>query len=117
MGPAGTPFHTLVHYAQLQISKVFGAFDYGKRGNLKHYGQNTPPLYNLSYCTPPTGLFWSNNDYLADPLDVSKLFDELPNLVVNHEIELKEFNHLDFVWAIHARELVYNYVLEYLSQY
>ncbi|CAL4189604.1 unnamed protein product, partial [Meganyctiphanes norvegica] len=96
---------------------VFGMYDYGKLGNLAHYGQNTPPQYNLSLVTPPTALFWGENDYLADPQDVAKLIDELPNLVLNHDVEWPEFNHLDFIWARHAKELVYDYVLDFLAKY
>merc|ERR1719341_1291085 len=115
--PAGTSVHTVNHYAQLVKSKVFGMYDYGKLGNLAHYGQNTPPQYNLSLVTPPTALFWGENDYLADPQDVAKLIDELPNLVLNHDVEWPEFNHLDFIWARHAKELVYDYVLDFLAKY
>lgn len=115
--PAGSSTKTLVHYAQLCQSKLFRMYDWGRLGNLANYGQNTPPLYNLSYVTPPTALFWSDNDYLADPLDVAKLVDELPNMVLNHHVEMPEFSHLDFVWAMHAKELVYDYLLDYLSHY
>lgn len=115
--PAGTSVHTVVHYAQLVESKVFGMYDWGRLGNLNHYGQDTPPLYNLSLITPPTALFWGENDYLADPQDVAKLAEELPNLKLNYKVDWPEFSHLDFIWAIHAKELVYDYVLDYLSDY
>ncbi|CAL4119912.1 unnamed protein product [Meganyctiphanes norvegica] len=115
--PAGTSTHNLIHYAQLANSKVFGKFDWGTIGNLNHYGQRTPPLYNLSNIVTPTALFWGQNDYLADPTDVARLASELPNLTLNHMVSKPEFSHLDFTWAIHANELVYQYVVEYLANY
>ena len=38
--------------------------------------------------------------------DVTKLFD-LPQLLDNYEVPLKEFNHIDFIWGIDADQLVY----------
>nr|XP_053646072.1 lipase lipl-1-like [Cherax quadricarinatus]XP_053646080.1 lipase lipl-1-like [Cherax quadricarinatus] len=115
--PGGSSVHTVIHYGQIIISDNFTKYDYGLIGNLNHYGQANPPLYDLSRITAPVGLFWADNDWLGDPTDVARLAAELPNVVLNYEVELSEFNHLDFVWAIHANEYVYRQVLELLSNY
>lgn len=41
----------------------------------------------------------------------------LPNLVKYHEMEPERFNHLDFLFTVDAKQLVYNHVLFYLQQY
>lgn len=41
---------------------------------------------------------------------------ELPWVAYNYRIPLKDFNHLDFMWAENAAELVYKPVLEYLRK-
>ncbi|KAK7081222.1 hypothetical protein SK128_013553 [Halocaridina rubra] len=115
--PAGASVHTLNHYAQIVLSSKFAKYDYGLLGNLAHYGQDTPPLYNLSALTLPVGLFWSDNDWLTSPQDVARLASELPNVAYNHEVSFTQFNHIDFVWAIHANEYVYTYLLDFLSGY
>ncbi|KAK7069841.1 hypothetical protein SK128_009354 [Halocaridina rubra] len=115
--PAGSSAHTIVHYGQLINSGVFSKYDYGYIGNMNHYGQATPPLYNLSQVTTPVGLFWGNTDWLADPTDVARLSAELPNVALNYNVPKEEFNHLDFGWAMHAREYVYNRLLEFFSNY
>ncbi|XP_069194758.1 lipase 3 [Procambarus clarkii] len=115
--PAGTSVHTVNHYAQLILSGNFSKYDYGLIGNLNHYGQQEPPLYDLTHITAPVGLFWSDNDWLAVPTGVARVADELPNVVFNYEVALPEWSHLDFAWAIHANEYVYTHILELFSKY
>ncbi|XP_047740223.1 lipase 3 [Hyalella azteca] len=115
--PAGTSVHTVNHYAQLYVSTNFTKYDYGALGNQNHYGQTTPPAFNLDNVVTPTALFWGANDWLATPEDVARLATELPNVILNYRVPFDMFNHLDFVWAINADELVYNEVLNVLSQY
>ncbi|KAF2365993.1 AB-hydrolase lipase domain [Trinorchestia longiramus] len=115
--PAGTSVHTINHYAQLYVSKEFTKYDYGPLGNSNHYGQTTPPSYNLSNVITPTALFWGSNDWLAAPEDVARLAPELPNLILDYRVPFDKFNHLDFVWAVNASDLVYDAVLEVLAEY
>lgn len=42
-------------------------YDYGTIGNVAHYGQNTPPLYDATKVMTPVITFWGDNDWLADP--------------------------------------------------
>lgn len=48
-------------------SAKFRKFDNGYFGNLKRYGQISPPIYNLESVDLPVTLLWSDNDWLADP--------------------------------------------------
>ncbi|KAA0187240.1 hypothetical protein HAZT_HAZT009870 [Hyalella azteca] len=96
--PAGTSVHTVNHYAQLYVSTNFTKYDYGALGNQNHYGQTTPPAFNLDNVVTPTALFWGANDWLATPEDVARLATELPNVILNYRVPFDMFNHLDFVW-------------------
>ncbi|KAL7642060.1 UNVERIFIED_CONTAM: hypothetical protein RMT77_007934 [Armadillidium vulgare] len=115
--PAGTSVHTLNHYAQLVYKDVWQKYDWGTIGNQQHYGQDTPPIYNLGEPLPPVAFFWGQNDYLAAPEDVARLSTEINNLQVNHRVEWDLWAHLDMPWGIHAKEYVYDYVLDYFSNY
>jgi len=63
--PAGASTHTVIHFAQGINSGKFQEFDYGRYENVKRYGQEHPPEYDLTKVTAPVGLFWSDNDWLA----------------------------------------------------
>ena len=42
-------------------------YDFGKKGNQEHYGQDTPPIYNMEKVTAPVACYWSENDWMAAP--------------------------------------------------
>jgi len=115
--PAGTSVHTITHYAQLNQEGGFLKYDYGRRGNKQHYGQDTPPAFNLSSVAVPTALFWGPNDFLAAPEDVATLAGELPNLQLNMRVPWDKFNHLDFVWSTEAYNIVYPDLMDFLAKY
>jgi len=47
--------------------------------------------------------------------DVDQLASKLPNLLGKFLVQLPEFNHLDFLWAIDADTLVYNQVISQME--
>jgi len=88
--------------SQSAAKNTFTMYDWGRQGNLKEYGQVTPPKYDLSKMPPslPVALFTGStmpssqhgiwclpdtdflplfkaNDYLATPADVARLKKEL----------------------------------------
>lgn len=114
--PAGTSTQNIAHYVQLLSAKRMQHYDYGATENRRRYGQTMPPEYNVSKITTPVALFWSDNDILADPEDVKLLSQKLKNLVLNYRVPFDEFSHLDFMWAIDGKILLYNKVIELLKK-
>jgi lysosomal acid lipase/cholesteryl ester hydrolase len=110
--PAGTSVQNLVHYAQVINSGRFMKFDYGLFGNLNKYGQLTAPDYDVSKITTPVALFWGENDIFADKRDVALLASRLRSLKSNYRVPYDLFTHLDFQWAVDAKTLVYDKLLE-----
>jgi hypothetical protein len=55
-------------------------FDYeNAKDNLKHYGDENAPLYDLSKVNVDMHLFWSAQDWVADNTDLHEyLFQTLP---------------------------------------
>lgn len=113
--PAGTSVRNMGHYAQLVLSEKFQKFDFGKTRNRVRYGQETPPVYNLSRVTAPVALYWSSGDWLADPKDVAQLRDQLPRLVLDFRVRDPSFTHLDFSVGVGARRLVYEPLMKAIA--
>ena len=115
--PEGTSTRPFVHYAQLYLSGKFEAYDYGEEGNLEHYGQSTPRDYDLKKVTAPTAIFKGDADDLADVIDIDLLVNELPNVVFDHLVEIDGWTHADYIVAMDADVLVYDYILDILKDY
>lgn len=49
------------------LAEEFKRFDYGREENLQRYGQEKPPMYDLSQVTAPVVLFYGDGDYISPP--------------------------------------------------
>lgn len=91
-----TSIKSLKHFYQLHIQKRFGMYDYGLLGNIRAYGQPTPPNYNLANIKLPTLiLVRGGTDFLSTPEDQEILLSQL-GVRPYMDIRLPTFNHLDF---------------------
>ncbi|XP_075034378.1 lysosomal acid lipase/cholesteryl ester hydrolase-like [Mixophyes fleayi] len=113
--PAGTSVQNILHWSQAVNSGKLQAFDWGIIGNMKHYKQATPPVYNVTDMKVPTAIFSGGKDWLGDPKDVALLLHEISNLVYHKEIP--EWEHLDFIWGLDAPYRLYNKILNLLEQF
>uniref|UniRef100_A0AC34R7J2 Uncharacterized protein n=1 Tax=Panagrolaimus sp. JU765 TaxID=591449 RepID=A0AC34R7J2_9BILA len=115
--PDGTSLKNVYHWAQMFYAKKFQKFDYGKTQNVEFYGQEFPPKYNLSSIQTDTYLFFSDNDYLATPQDIqTNIFQTMgPKFLKYHE-NLKDYNHLDFMWSITATERIYSKIHHFIHE-
>jgi len=111
--PAGTSAQNVVHFGQNTNHKVFQMFDWGKKVNREQYGQDTPPLYDVTKTTVPTYIFRGDLDILADPTDVDLLLPLLPNVV--KVFSLTGFNHLDFIWGLNAAHEIYQPIIDIIK--
>lgn len=76
--PAGTSIMNMAHWKQMLDSKNFGMYDYGSaKENIVHYGQATPPLFDVTKIRVPVRLFAGSSDLLADVTDVDYLWKTL----------------------------------------
>lgn len=115
--PAGASTRQVVHFGQLYNSKKFVQFDHGWISNRRIYGSFKPPAYNLSAITTPVFLHYADNDWLATPDDVDKLLKEVKSAMGKYRVPMAKFNHLDFVFAINAKELIYDRMLNIMTQF
>eukprot|EP00932_Pfiesteria_piscicida_P004758 SRR837773.14663.p1 GENE.SRR837773.14663~~SRR837773.14663.p1 ORF type:complete len:295 (+),score=93.29 SRR837773.14663:102-887(+) len=113
--PSGTSVKNMVHWGQGMRNEVFQMYDYGRKGNMEHYNQTTPPPYRLEDLTVPTVLVTGDLDYLADPKDVATLMSKLPKSVLKKQIRMPTYAHLDFTWAKDAYTELYPQLVDLLK--
>ncbi|CAH2039630.1 unnamed protein product, partial [Iphiclides podalirius] len=105
--PAGAAIRQFAHYGQGIAEKGFRRYDHGWVTNLRKYGSRRPPNYKLSNIVVPVFLHYSDSDPLAHVNDVDRLFHEL-KAGIKMRVPLKLFSHLDFIWGIDAKTLLYD---------
>lgn len=113
--PAGSSVKQIRHFLQIIDTGRFAEYNYGSSENLFKYRQFVPPIYNMSRVTAPIYIHYSANDLLVSPIDVQHLYEDLVNPIGKHLVPMKEFNHIDFLWAINAKTLVYDQVVKVLQ--
>nr|XP_018905705.1 PREDICTED: lipase 3-like [Bemisia tabaci] len=114
--PAGASSKTLTHFVQcMQRDLTFGQYDYGWYTNRQVYKNTRPPQYNLQNIQVPVIMFHSDNDWMSTPKDVNNLAERLPNLA--GKFKISSFNHLDFMWAVSAKAMIYNRIVEMMDSY
>ncbi|CAG9761996.1 unnamed protein product [Ceutorhynchus assimilis] len=116
--PNGVSIKDIKHYVQEMDSGHFRRFDYGKVANIVHYGQLTPPAFNVSKITAPLAVYYAKNDFMVSLNDVTRFVNELSTFPkVLHQVEYDFFNHLDFITAKDVKSLLYDSLIETIQKY
>jgi len=113
--PAGTSMKNVLHFAQLVQGGHFQKYDYGYFGNTYMYRSWKPPKYDLSKVKIPLALISGTHDWLADPEDVAWLRSQLPQVISHQKID--KYNHLDFIWGLSARNMVYKPIIKMAKKF
>ncbi|GBP43580.1 Lipase 1 [Eumeta japonica] len=112
--PAGSALKQVAHFGQNIDSVRFQRWDFGSLQNLFNYGTRNAPTYDLSRVTAKTVLHYSLADTLVGEEDVFALNGVLTDSEVR-KVERTDFNHFDFGWAEDAKELVYDFIIQYIE--
>ncbi|KAH7692458.1 Triacylglycerol lipase protein [Dioscorea alata] len=118
--PQSTSTKLMVHLSQMIRRGTVAKYDYNNmKKNMDHYGQPTPPPYNLSAIPLDLPLFLINGgmDLLAD---VGDLYQLLFDLGFHKSDRLKlhfqsNYSHVDFIMGFNAKEEIYDHVVEFMS--
>ncbi|KAJ1391588.1 Alpha/Beta hydrolase fold [Sesbania bispinosa] len=103
-------------------SGVVTKFNYKRPNeNIIHYGQVSPPIYNLSNIPHNLPLFMSygGRDALSDVMDVRKLLDDHFKFHDEDKLSvqfIEDYAHADFIMAVNAKDIVYNNVTAFFKR-
>ncbi|XP_008788885.2 triacylglycerol lipase 2-like [Phoenix dactylifera] len=118
--PQPTATKNMVHLAQMIRRGTITKYDYNNDDeNMKHYGQTTPPAYNMSSIPNNLPLFLSygGQDELSDVADVRHLLNSLKfhdgSKWTTQYVE--NYAHADFVMAVDAKQVVYNPLMAFFK--
>ncbi|RWS00483.1 gastric triacylglycerol lipase-like protein 2 [Dinothrombium tinctorium] len=117
--PAGTSARNMAHLGQNMHSKKFQKFDYGCEKNLKKYGTDATPVYDLKNVDSKNiALLHSQNDFISDPEDLNFLRKEVKGkFFLDHQVNYSNWNHIDYIWGREAEKYVNIIVLEILENF
>ncbi|KAK5638512.1 hypothetical protein RI129_012807 [Pyrocoelia pectoralis] len=104
--PSGTSFNVLVHVHDILIKRRFGPIN-GPNGT----------EYDLKMITAPVSLHYADGDAIISKEDNEFLAKRLPNVVGLFKVPYHNFNHIDFMWGIDSKILVYDHLINILKQY
>ena len=95
-------------------------YDYGDQAeNMKHYGQPSPPLYDMASIPNgfPLFLSYGGQDMLSDVKDVQVLLNDLKDHDRNKLVVLfrEDYAHADFVMGVNAKQIVYDPMMAFFS--
>ncbi|GAB4848002.1 hypothetical protein Ancab_002662 [Ancistrocladus abbreviatus] len=118
--PQPTSVKNMVHLAQGVRDGILAKYNYGRADyNLEHYGEERPPIYNLSNIPNDMALFLSygGKDALSDIQDVGTLLDcfkfhDGDKLRVQF---IKDYAHADFIMGTTAKDLVYSAIINFFK--
>ncbi|KPI95464.1 Lipase 1 [Papilio xuthus] len=113
----GVSAKTLAHFGQLILSKKFERYNEGKTGNLKRYGTEKTPEYNVTNISSPVLLICSQNDWVSSLKDANELSSRLSNLVEAYIVPNIYWSHNNHLWGKDAQKLVFKKILDYLHRY
>ncbi|KAJ1367610.1 hypothetical protein KIN20_028552 [Parelaphostrongylus tenuis] len=114
--PAGTSTMNIIHWIQMVRKGTVAKYDYGRRGNIKKYGQSTPPEYNFTQIQTPIYMFSGDEDWLADHKDIyGYLIPRIFHTLVKNTV-LPSYTHLDFIWGLRAANDVYTPIIEIIKE-
>lgn len=107
---------------QFFFTRGFCRYDYGPIENFKRYKQKTPPCYDIEKVATNVCIYYSDNDAFTAPQDVQIIIDKLRkgnSLDCVHHLTSDDviFNHRDYTYSIHAKELVYDHLLNTLNRH
>ncbi|XP_055317675.1 lipase 1-like [Sitodiplosis mosellana] len=106
--PSGISANQHLHFTQTILYEYFGKY--------KH-GSNVPPEFPISRITAPISFHLTTSDSLINVEYTTGMASKFQNVVDVQVINESAFNHIDYLWGIHAKSLVYSKILKIFEKF
>ena len=117
--PGGTSLQNMKHWLQAFENKQMAKYDYESIiENLAHYGSVFPPEYDLSKMRNykiKSIITTSDSDPFCNPIDTLNFLKNIRDQSVVEVMSLKDYNHIDYLWADSAYDELYPKFLDFLG--
>ncbi|CAG4986282.1 unnamed protein product [Parnassius apollo] len=110
----GAAVKQIAHYGQNIRDKAFTRWNYGLEKNVKLYGSETPPSYNLSLITVNTTLHYATADTIVDERDVLAMANDMP-VTSARKVKRENFSHIEFTSSKDTKDLITDYIIEAIA--
>ena len=108
------------HWLQLYKTKKVSKYDFGTSAkNWEHYGTFEPPEYNLKKMKNfkiKSIMTTSDADPFCNPQDTLEFVKNIQDESVVEIMSLKDYDHIDYLWADSAYEDLYPKFLNFLGE-
>ncbi len=115
--PGGSSVRNIQHWLQILGSDKIRQFDFGRDKNLKIYGSDEPPVYNIENLKHMTiDVFVTSTR--GDPYCLKEEFEIMLKTFHSAKVtsvDLGQYNHLDYLWSKKAHEDIYKHILFFLN--
>ncbi|XP_049275323.1 gastric triacylglycerol lipase-like [Rhipicephalus sanguineus] len=112
-----TIFGPSVMFNVLVKTGRFCKYDYGAAKNKEIYRQTAPPCYPLEEIRAPVAIFWGHGDTLSRPQDVDRIRNRISSIVVDERVGSGPFNHVDFIYGVHVKRVLYDRMIQVIGQF
>ena len=117
--PAGASVKDMKHYGQMINFKApqrLQKYDYGSATDNKNaYGQDTPPIYDLTKIKTKTALFGGKYDRFGDTKDVPWLTTQIPQEYIVWYKDDYDDGHATFIWGKEKYIAYFNDVIKVIQ--
>jgi len=118
--PGGTSLQNMKHWLQIFEKKKMIKYDYGSMiKNIAHYGSISPPKYDLTKMKNykiKSMITVSDADPFCNPLDTLEFLLKIDDQSVIQILSIKDYNHIDYLWADSAYDELYPKFLNFLGE-
>jgi pimeloyl-ACP methyl ester carboxylesterase len=114
--PTSASIRTFAHLVQSVAAGYFLRYDWGPEENMKKYGQEIPPKYDLTGVTAPTLITYAKHEFLTRDEEAEELASKIKTSEL-YAIPDDGWVHFNYVYSTNGKALVYDRVIEFMNQH